>query len=187
MIMMVTASTPGLRKPSEYLSPIAHAISHSAARNRINQCIVTYYSHAVTRKRRELEEAYRRTTYSALTPVGELRLRIDEPSVLLKRLLEVRDAGSFAYLTASNPLSRSYGDEENALLNEELARLLAGGGYVTFPGHGSGDDASWAAEPSFLVLGIARDDALELAKRFQQNAILHGSADGIPRLLWCQV
>lgn len=137
-------------------------------------------------KRLELEEAYRRTTYSAATPAGELRLRIDQENPSLRRLLEMHGVKSFAYLTAANPLSTACGDDENGVLNEKLSRLLAAGGYITFPGHGAGDDASWAAEPSFLVLGIGRDDALALGRQFKQNAILVGGADAIPRLLWCE-
>ena len=136
-------------------------------------------------RRAELEQAYRQTTYSADTPAGEVRLRIDQPSSLLARLLEVQGMGTFAYLTAANPLSTAYGDEENAVQNERLARLLAARGYVLFGGHGAGDDASWAAEPSFLVLGIGEAEALALGRQFKQSAILIGGADGIPRLAWC--
>lgn len=136
-------------------------------------------------RRHELEQAYRQTSYSASTPAGEVRLRIDQPDALLGRLLDVHGVDTFAYLTAANPLSTAFGDEENAIQNEKLARQLAAWGYVFFTGYGAGDDASWAAEPSLLVLGIPQDKALELGKQFRQTAILAGGADGTPRLLWC--
>jgi hypothetical protein len=54
-----------------------------------------------------------------------------------------------------------------------------------FLGKGIGDDAHWAAEESFLVLGIDAPDAQMLGRDFEQAAILAGGIDAIPRLFWC--
>lgn len=42
----------------------------------------------------------------------------------------------------------------------------------------------WPDEQGLLVVGIPRDLAVELARRFQQNAILVGRAGESVELLW---
>jgi hypothetical protein len=100
--------------------------------------------------------------------------------------LEVLSPFSDAFiLTAENPESTDkYSAEQNATATAELRSILADS-PVTFrdcPGY------AWDAdhvEPGFAIL--ARDEqaperqelALNLARRFHQNAIFHLSADGL--------
>lgn len=51
-------------------------------------------------------------------------------------------------------------------------------GHPMFSGEGIGDDGTWPAERSVLVLGIERAIAIELGRRFGQRAILCGRLGG---------
>ena len=46
------------------------------------------------------------------------------------------------------------------------------------------DDDSWPDEESCFVPGISVAEAQVLARRYGQNAIVCGGADGVPELVW---
>jgi hypothetical protein len=52
-------------------------------------------------------------------------------------------------------------------------------------GAGAGDDGRWAPEPSLLVLGLPRAEAVELARRFGQEAIVAGRRGAPAELVYC--
>ena len=126
----------------------------------------------VGRSDARLVAAYRQTTFSADTSVGEVQIRPGGSSKALDRLLAEADVESWAHITACNPGSRSLSDEENLQRNDELRRSLEAGGLRYFPGAGRGDDG-WT-EPGFLVLGLSREDACSFGAEFGQNAIVFG-------------
>lgn len=125
-----------------------------------------------------LDAAYCATSYR----VGKLALRIGEPHPWLDRLLENRGLERYAYLTAANPGSAPLPAAENAARMRALSKELEG--FVVLRGAAHADDGAWEPEPSFLVLGVSRDDAAALGRRFGQNAILVGERGGAPELLW---
>lgn len=100
-------------------------------------------------------------------------IRIGEPNGALDEL--IGPAASAAFLTAANPRSERRSEEDNRRLTAVLGQALAAGGYRCLAGEGRDPQGPWPAEPSFLVLGIARAEALALARRFEQNA-----------LVWCE-
>jgi hypothetical protein len=55
--------------------------------------------------------------------------------------------------------------------------------YVTYEGHGVGEDPRWEPERSLFIIGISKDDASEIGKKFEQNAIVYGKIDFAPELL----
>lgn len=127
-----------------------------------------------------LEAAYRATRYE----VGKLALRVGEPHPWLDHILDNRGLDHYAYLTAWNPRSRPTPREANERAMRALAAALDGWQYLR--GVAVPDDDSWAPEPSYLVMGIGEADALDLARRFEQNAILVGERGGVPRLAWTE-
>lgn len=132
-----------------------------------------------------LRSAYRRTSYRACTPVGEIRIRIGYRNARLDRLLDQHAAVCWGYVTAVNPFSQPHAAEFNRRAIAALERVIRQWGCVYFTGRGVGDDKRWPEEPSFLVLGITRDSAHELGRRFRQNAVVVGSRGGAAELLWC--
>jgi hypothetical protein len=123
----------------------------------------------------ELKEAYRKTSYVAEGPEGErIVLRIGRGSDALDAVLAARNLDKWAFVTACNPRSALLPDDENERRCAELRRELEAAGREVWPGEGVGDSGDWKPEPSFLILGIERIRAVELGRRWEQNAIVLG-------------
>ncbi len=126
-----------------------------------------------------LIEAYKNTKYKIFEPaltieIGKLNQEIDV-------LLQKNNSDEWAFITAYNPFSRVVSDEENKMRHEELKELTSS--YVTFEGHGVGEDPTWAPEISLFIIGISENDASIIGKQFEQNAIVFGQINQEPQLL----
>jgi len=128
-------------------------------------------------------EAYRRTTYRVVAGECPIDIRIGSTPPSLVRLLEDRGAATWAFVTAWNPRSAELAPAENDARQRELAHTVATRGWTALPGLGIGDDGAWPAEESLLVLGISREEALALARRFGQAAIVFGERGGPAELV----
>lgn len=131
----------------------------------------------------ELMRAYRRTTFFADIPWGRLRLRIGEPNHAVDALLSAEGARSWACVTAYNPGSMALAEHENSKRQEMLEQAVREADFLFFPCSGVGDDGQWPPEPSLLIPGITRDQAVDLGRRFGQRAIVLGEVSGNPDLL----
>jgi hypothetical protein len=83
---------------------------------------------------------------------------------------------TWAYVTACNPSSVRLPDEDNAARQRELERVVASLGVAFYAGEGVADDGGWPPEPSLLILGIERGDAVRLWREYGQVALLYGRA-----------
>lgn len=133
----------------------------------------------------ELFEAYKNTTYRVYLPLGEIEIRIGVMNLLLKELLLNKSSESWAFITAYNPYSVMQDAGVNTILNTQLERYLLEKQYLFFKGMGVGDDDSWEAEASFMVLDIRKEDAVKLARQFKQNAIVVGVIGNSAELIDC--
>ena len=106
-------------------------------------------------------------------------------NLLLHELLLSNNSESWAFVTACNPYSVMQDAGVNTLLNTQLEDYLSGKQYLFFKGMGVGDDDSWEAEASFMVLDIRKEDAIKLGKQFKQNAIVVGVIGNSPELIDC--
>ena len=137
-----------------------------------------------------LDAAYRAAIYRADLPAGHTRIRVGDPTPALDRLLAETGHATWTLLTAHNPYSNRLTPAENAARHAELADALAATGLTQFPGEGAanpdGPDwpADWPPETSVLILGLPEPDALSLARRFGQNALLRGRLAGPADLVW---
>jgi hypothetical protein len=131
---------------------------------------------------RDLEVAYRATAYTAETPPGRLVLRVDAASPELDRLLAEHGVTTWAYITAYNPGSVPTAAAENEARQRELRDAVERAGYAFFEGAGVGE--GWPPEQSLLVLGVTAEGGGELARRFEQVAVVVGERGGVARLLW---
>ena len=132
-----------------------------------------------------LWDAYRRTTYLAHTPNGDIRINPGRRSPALDGLLNERRLREWAYLTAYNPASRKLDKEENVRRQRELIDAVRDRGLAFLEGEGIGADTGWPAEPSILILGIESDAARALGRQFGQLAIVVGRAGQPARLVAC--
>lgn len=129
--------------------------------------------------------AYGRTTFVANTPTGRLSLRVGRRSGELDALPAAHGVATWAYVTAFNPGSQLLPAEANAARQRELERHVAARGFIAYPGEGIGDDRRWPPEPSLLVLGIGRTDAMHLGRKFGQLAIVYGELEQEAELIAC--
>ena len=108
-------------------------------------------------------------------------MKIGEYSNKLDILLKEKDLEDWAFITSENPNGEAYSVEANQVLYNELIDAIQGFSY--YLGEGQGIDTSWPAEKSVLILGINKDEAKKLGKRFNQNAIIVGKLGRLAELL----
>jgi len=116
-------------------------------------------------------------------------LRIDDKEVVLRITGDVPPALSslaqpWAIITAYNPYSAEYTEEENQTAQARLTDMLTLHGYKMLPAVGRSSDEKWE-EPSKLVLGISYELAKAFGTCFQQNTIVFGEVDGPIELVFC--
>ncbi len=139
----------------------------------------------MTLGRESLEAAYRRTEYRVRAPEGTFTIHIGARCEVLEALLREVGARSWAFVTACNPRSQPLSDEVNARRQAQLLAMLSEQERALIPGEGVDPAGDWPAEASVLILDIERDEALELGRVWDQNAIVYGEGNGSAELLWC--
>ncbi len=72
-------------------------------------------------------------------------------------------------------------DDENEKRHSELVSAVAV--YRYYEGEGVGEDKTWKPEKSLLILSITKKDAIEIGKKFGQNAIVFGMIAAPPELI----
>jgi hypothetical protein len=73
-------------------------------------------------------------------------------------------------------------DAINEEAHTELCRMLMRKGLVFFEGEGTSE--GWPSEKSVLVLGIGRDKAKKIGRKFTQNSIVVGKKGDAAKLCW---
>ena len=131
----------------------------------------------------QLLSAYRATHYVAHTPTGNFTLHIGEPCPALGDLMRQSGVSSAAFLTAYNPQSQVMSDLHNQQAQALLCAALDKMSLACYFGSAIDLSGNWPPEPSQLVLGISRVQALELVVKFKQNACLFIEESAIPKLL----
>lgn len=137
---------------------------------------------ASTELPQELISAYRATDYVVFAD-PEITLQIDMHNPQLAKLLSVHGCSAAAFITAFNPFGEQLSETENQQAKDRLEVHLKKLKLVYFEGEGRGSEGDWPPEPSFLVLGIDREEASNLGRIFQQNAIVWAGARGTPELI----
>lgn len=126
-----------------------------------------------------LLEAYKNTKYKVFGTDITIEIGILNQDVDM--LLLKHKSAEWAFITAYNPYSRVLTYDENKIRHDELKELAKG--YITFEGHGVGEDPAWEPELSLFIIGITRDEASKIGKKFEQNAIVYGKLNTLPELL----
>lgn len=134
-----------------------------------------------------LWSAYRATLFEACTPSGRICIRVGQHEPALDDLLAQYGAEAWVFVTASNPASAHLDAAENRARNEELKRCLESLALPAwYRGAGRSPTGAWDPEESVLALGIEREDALRLGRRFGQNAVVWGRVGSVAELVDCR-
>lgn len=83
---------------------------------------------------------------------------------------------NFAILTAWNPNNQPLSLEENTVRNEQLFETLLESGYLFDEALGYLEEHS---EESYCIYGISFEEAIELAKQYDQYAIFYRSSNSV--------
>ena len=126
----------------------------------------------------ELINAYNNTEYKVYSPAIVIKIGIANQE--LNDLLISVNATTWSYITAFNPFSKILTEPENLKRHEELKVKI--GNYKFFEGEGVGEDKTWKPEISFLIVGISLNEAIEIGKFYEQNAIVVGEINSVPQL-----
>ncbi|WP_373552803.1 DUF3293 domain-containing protein [Haliscomenobacter sp.] len=122
-----------------------------------------------------LLQAYLSTCYRVcFSPESRLDIHIGQKHPELdQHLLEVGYA-HWLFITAWNPHSQLLEVSQNAAQNLALLETIQNLQLPYLIGWGIGADGTWLAEESFWVAGIERNAALDLGKKWAQNAVVWG-------------
>ena len=89
----------------------------------------------------------------------------------------------WAFITAWNPGSVELPPKRTIVVRRSSDRALPTTSSIA--GEGVGHDATWSPEPSLMILGIPRKEAIRLGRNFGQLAIVAGHKGFPARLLPC--
>lgn len=129
----------------------------------------------------ELLDAYRNAEYVVFAE-PQVVMRIGQPNARIDALISAEGATTAAFVTAANPRGEQRSDMENGVANAALQNFVAAAGYPHFWGEGRDRLRGWS-EPSFLVIGIYRNNAEALGQLFEQNAIVFCEVGRAPELI----
>ena len=136
-------------------------------------------------KTRELEAAYRATTYRVFRPGGSCDLR-DRASLRCAGRVDGReDVDCFAIVTAHNPGSQPTDAARNAERQSQLECDLLEGNYEPYLAQNLPTRATGQWKSCF-VADLLAEDACALAGDYGQNTVICGGADGVPHLVWVE-
>ena len=129
--------------------------------------------------------AYWDTTYRLVDQ--EIDVFIAQKNDAFMDFLISQNFQSWAIITAFNPRSEVFSRESNVLFNRQLKidleqQTLFYCNVLGIPIEGS----DWEAEESFFVADITLIDACDLAKKYNQNAIVYGNTSCLPSLIWLE-
>jgi hypothetical protein len=120
-----------------------------------------------------LLRSYLATVYDFPTPAGLVRASLDGEPVLEPSSLPELLQKPFAVVTAYNPRSMLMPRKVNEQRNVVMRDLLVLGVYrvETCIAHEEDPEGTWR-EPSWLVHGMDREEAIAFGRVFRQNAVL---------------
>ncbi len=132
----------------------------------------------------ELLEKYQQTDY-IIDDDPPLLVHIGEQNDGLRILFASFNVESAAFITAWNPGSKKLTLDENYDRQIDLLEDISSQRLNYFVGRGESQSGDWS-EDNYLILGVTRDDAIELAQRYEQNAIVWIPVSGVPELVICK-
>lgn len=129
-----------------------------------------------------LTTAYEQTNYRILDP--EIIIKCGEFNASIDAYMKQIGKRNWTFITASNPKSKQQSAKHNGWSNANLEMDLAKTKCVYTYGIGEAINGDWPGEESFIVFNMSLDTAINLAKKYNQNAILIGRIDAKSKLQW---
>ncbi len=131
----------------------------------------------------ELISHYLSANYQVMIGSDITTLSINQPSRSISQLFTTSGLQCAVFITAFNPLSQQKELNENLVNNEHLQLTLKQHTHLAFEGISTDPSEQWAAEKSFLALGVNLEISKALGTKFNQNAIVWIGSDATPLLI----
>ena len=110
--------------------------------------------------------------------------KVSRRSAAFDAVLARRGVETAVIVTAYNPRSIVLAEAENRARHAELVALIEARGYGYALGEGRDPTGHWKAELECVVFGIAAEAGIDLARAFDQNAIVFIRRGQAPDLLY---
>ena len=127
--------------------------------------------------------AYRATDYRLGHTTQDIVLAPGLRSGRLAALFASKSVTCGAFLTAFNPLGIQRSDTENDQAHAKLATVLTDLELEFMEGSGSEEGTHWPAEKSLFALGLNREGAVSIGRKFEQDAIAWVGNSAVPELV----
>jgi Protein of unknown function (DUF3293) len=128
--------------------------------------------------------AYEQAIYEVYDGQETIEIKIGQNCPRLDSLIAHSDYPTWALITAANPYSQPLSARENQRRDRRLSKHLKGLQLSLIPAMGKDPTGIWTPEPSWLILGIARPNAIAIGQKFEQNAIVYGELNQAAELQW---
>jgi hypothetical protein len=132
----------------------------------------------------ELIAAYRAAVYEVDVDGKPMAFHVDEPNPALDEFLAKRGAATGVFVTAYNPRSQVQPEERNAAAHGALIEAVRRAGKQYAPARGRDAKDNGPTEAGLFVLDLSPDDAVALARRFGQYAIVFAAKGRPPALVF---
>ena len=130
-----------------------------------------------------LQTAYEQAIYEVYDGENKIELSIGEHALELERIIPTKYS-SWALITAYNPYSQLLSEAENWQRHQKLLDYLSSQQLTSLAALGKDRKDIWIPEPSLLIFGLNRTEAIAIGRKFQQNAIVYGELHQPVELLW---
>lgn len=130
----------------------------------------------------EFKDIYQNAQYVVLSSPS-IELSIGQRSIPLDQLLTKYQQSKACFITACNPWGKVQAEGFNHEKMTELEKDLLKTKLPYFHGFGSNSEGTWGEE-SFLIIGIDKQDASQLGRQYEQNAIIWIVKEQVPELIW---
>jgi hypothetical protein len=130
----------------------------------------------------DLLAAYAATDFVVFEGDERWALHVGVASLRVDALLDRHGATRATIVTAFNPRSRVLAPDANQARHRALVRLLEERGLSFLYGEGRDPGGHWTPETECIVFGISLAEGLEIARRFDQNAVVFIERGKAPRL-----
>lgn len=152
----------------------------------IKKYFIFYASFMNQTGKENLKEFYEKADYIIFDDVKPLSFHIGKESAELRTLLEKNNSDCWGFITAFNPFSQKLSTEENIHRDKLLKKELRDQNLRFIDGVGCDSSGKvWVPEKSVFVFDIDLVTAVNIGRRFEQNAIVFGSRKILPELVWC--
>ena len=134
---------------------------------------------------KELLKAYKATDFIFYPDNSISIIKVGKTNKVLDKILKKHKATEGAFITPWNPKSKNLSYKQNQKRMDQLIKLLKRMNLIFIFGVGRSPDGKYY-EDSLLVLNIKSADAMDLGRKFGQNAIVLHKIMGKSQLGFCQ-